>query len=156
MREIKFRCWDKKNKKMLTYWELAKPINWEETSFLQHIIDKDEDKYGNYLGVDNYELMQFTGLKDKNGKEIYEGDIVNFYPYELSNQEQRRSLLIRGIIVFNDNAQFCIRYIDMFEPDTETDYLFKKECEVIGNKYSNPELLKDMGVKHETDKEEEE
>ena len=58
-------------------------------------------------------------------KEIYEGDIVNFYPYELSNQEQRRSLLIR-------------------------------ECEVIGNKYSNPELLKDMGVKHGTDKEEEE
>lgn len=58
MREIKFRAWDKEIHKFKypDLWDSSMPSNWR----------------------DWYELMQYTGLKDKNGKEIFEGDIVKY------------------------------------------------------------------------------
>jgi uncharacterized phage protein (TIGR01671 family) len=64
MREIKFRAWDKTSNRMGAVYSLHQ-------SGSCHVRD------GNLLlNKDECELMQFTGLKDKNGKEIYEGDIV--------------------------------------------------------------------------------
>ena len=73
---------------------------------------------------------QYTGLKDKKGKEIYEGDIVEFNNYE--NGE-----MYKGLVVFHD-CSFCI---DVFD---DYDYRYMRKfhyIKILGNKYENPELL---------------
>jgi len=82
--------------------------------------------------------MQFTGLKDKNGKEIYEGDIVNF--------ENRIKGKLIGTITFEASAFIigCNSLNDSY--DLLIDYTnserFCEDIEVIGNIYENPELMK--------------
>jgi len=71
--------------------------------------------------------MQYTGLKDKNGKEIYEGDIVKIEGF------------INHVVGFEDGA-FRWMNVGPYLPIAER--ISERECEVIGNIYENPELLK--------------
>lgn len=74
MREIKFRIWDTENKEMLKVQELDfEPI------FYGGRIAIRLDQYNDYFDTEDMILMQYTGLKDKNGKEIYDGDICKYF-----------------------------------------------------------------------------
>ena len=136
MREIKFRAWDRKEKRMRSVDELWNL--WSQYS------DEDEKKNPglkttpyvtvinqSYRGDDlklvvdkDCDLMQFTGLLDKNGKEIYEGDIIE---YEFSAGFDGTH---RDEVVFRDG-----KFLPMVADEEYS------EVEIIGNIYENPELL---------------
>jgi uncharacterized phage protein (TIGR01671 family) len=78
MREIRFRVWDKKHKAMVYPYDAQKGdglLLVADMAGKLYVLDE----CGNYMPVDtdHYEIMQYTGVKDCNGKEIYEGDIVH-------------------------------------------------------------------------------
>jgi len=118
MREIKFRAWDKEEKSLITGDDNQGSIFGEEGGYF----DLREEP-------NRYELMQFTGLKDKNGKEIYEGDILNLpkTSYHLSFKVE---------VVFQDGSFVGDSFLakDLGE--------LASKSEIIGNIYENPELLK--------------
>jgi len=118
--------------------------NPEKTNFITQIFTLDEIEAGNQFEVlenepllKDYKLIarvQFTGLLDKNGKKIFEGDIVNAQ-YNISS-------FFKKVCVYFENGCF---YVDDKNPkqNLSIGYFFreKKEIEVIGNIYQNPELL---------------
>ena len=153
MREIKFRAWDKKTKKMRAVNSIV--FHYEEECFdfdnsrLPKVVNlwgKDiiEDKaIVLHREIKDVELMQYTGLKDKNGKEIYEGDIVK--TYDAQGNESCIAQILWADYGLNDG--WCSKGIkSLIEYDKR---LFEigfgksdaRDCEVIGNKFDNPELL---------------
>jgi len=104
------------------------------------IMGETEEEVITPYGIDNIILMQYTGMKDKNGREIYEGDIVRDFGF-LGNEEERI-----GIVVWDDECVpvgFNIKPIKGKWAD-EMGYWWKwEELEIIGNVYENPELLKE-------------
>jgi len=133
VREIKFRAWD------------TKKGCWTDTSSLGIRLD------GLAIGLDegflrhnpaDVIMMQYTGLKDKNGKEVYEGDIIE------SLEEKRDSVRKgeRGKVVYCDYG-FCAESLppddwDVMSPSFSINV---GPIKVIGNIYENPELLKEEG-----------
>jgi len=122
MREIKFRAWDKVFNLM---WD-KNSFTSGKTSVLFDWIERNKDPKGIIL-------MQYTGLKDKNGKEIYEGDICG------------------SEAVYSDNFQYEIRYGDGkyyisnengVQDDLIREVIRMYKLEIIGNIYENPELIK--------------
>lgn len=136
MRDIKFRAYDKENKEMLD----VENLYWNEVTgeFLIRTT-----MYSDYFNTDEMILMQYTGLKDKNGKEIYEGDILKIPEWlwqdnqELCvciyNEEHQTSEIIGFGLYIKDGYSGEYKII---VPSDEWD-----EFEVIGNIYDNPELL---------------
>ena len=131
MNQIKFRAWDKRNKRMIE----VKAIDWCDEGIISINYPHGKlysapEKFGGAI-----ELMQYTGLKDKNGKEIYEGDKVNVL--SSFNGEVADCLPTLTVAWDDANAQFVFT-----EPvDWELSWDEITECEVIGNIYENPELL---------------
>jgi uncharacterized phage protein (TIGR01671 family) len=126
MREIKFRAWDKEYNVMSEVTEIffdSKVVK------IQRIMPS---KWLNiYLQIfNNIELMQYTGLKDKNGKEIYEGDILHceghWNLYTVWDEE---------------NARFAFLCTDWVVTQGHPIQPHISSYAIIGNIYENPELL---------------
>jgi len=139
MRKIKFRAWDKIEKELITKYEsLAFKDNWV---FLEVEYKKNHFSELSWHS-DDIELMQYTGLKDKNGTDIFESDIVKY------NMIDRFGLCK---IEYTEECRFTAQSLNMvncrgfsLKKDiiTFNKYSEKtRDIEVIGNIYENPELL---------------
>lgn len=135
MREVKFRAWDKKTSKMryldehLDFRHMTTPKYENQTIDLSAAI-----RYSELI-----ELMQYTGLKDKNGREIYEGDtladergykaVVTWYQPDATLQLVDVEEYVRGRL---DEEAYII--------NTSQGWV---ALEIVGNTHENPELLGD-------------
>lgn len=147
MREILFRAWDRKRKEMFPIHELE----WHKIS---HSLTKcvgydDWDKDGytmhgggimKYANEERFILQQYTGLRDKNGKYIFEGDVLNTH-YEEGEGP------IKGIVFYSNGAfkvtSDWVNIKDYTVYDLlDEDLIQGNNAEVIGNLYENPELTK--------------
>ncbi|KAA0956660.1 hypothetical protein FQ085_11755 [Planococcus sp. ANT_H30] len=132
MREIKFRAWNKA-KEILCFddednsAEYMDGINMSDLGFINNRLAAHDDNgyFSSIAFLNNYEVMQYTGLKDKNGVEIYEGDIVQIETYG--------GRYHRSAIVF-EKGSFHMGYL----PDGMCEHF---EMVVIGNIYQHLHLL---------------
>jgi uncharacterized phage protein (TIGR01671 family) len=123
MRELKFRAWDKSDNNM--YYNIQTGIRFDDGSIYTF------EKFLGYQDCHDYHkwiVMQYTGLKDANGKEIYEGDIVEFF-----NGNTYKVAFEDGCFVL-DGKRF-------WHGNNEL-YSYYNTIKIIGNIYENPELLK--------------
>lgn len=117
-REIKFKIWDPKN-------GIGEPT---DISKFPHLLKRCYE-YG--LNPSEWTYLQYTGLKDKNGKEIYEGDIIKASYYYLGDNYFRENI---SEVKFGEGSYYLAHFnapsIDL-----------SNHLEIIGNIYENPELL---------------
>ena len=127
-REIKFRAWDKRAKK----WRFITSLDWyrpdTRKSDICGVIVVLDDGRDQFFPIEEVEVVEFTGLRDKNGKEIYEHDILRF-PASVTLAPQE--VLYSNHLLRTRNAK-----------GWWGDPKFWSGVEVIGNIYENPELLK--------------
>lgn len=148
MRDIKIKFWDVDNKCMHHWIE-----NFEEIAIvngkMKPVLNNSVSDNWNWYKR-NYEPLQYTGLKDKNGKEIYEGDVIKQTYHKTigygDNEENFEGYHIGEVVLISSGV--CIKKPLMYE--VEIDQLVKLDgyknvagyrSEVIGNIYENPELL---------------
>ena len=115
---------------------------------MKHFTNEDIYQIGDFekslcYKVDKETIGQYTGLHDKNGKEIYEGDIVLYQDWQMAYEGGGNdSFINKGIVEYcEDNC--CFNVTERQTVDL-ADVLYKdnEDLEVIGNKYDNPEMLK--------------
>lgn len=165
-REIKFRAWNKERKEMYLF-DLYSFDSDDGSQWL----NCDANKILNYGGDEwnNCEIMQFTGLKDKNGKEIYEGDILQYKHYNATKrwwshteeipeikkeveQQRQKYNTDQHVVEFSNGcfeAGYPIKGDDisrgqLFDSGTRVGSDYEErywDFEVIGNIYENPELV---------------
>ncbi|MCO4274294.1 YopX family protein [Pseudarthrobacter sp. HLT3-5] len=160
MRKTKFRAWDKQRKQMLhdgDYWSAENRQKGNSSICYQILVMNHGVRWckkypspmpeGAFefdrMTMEDLELMEYTGLKDKNGIEIYEGDLLRWIDWE---QELTETPDLDVVIYLNSEARFAMNTFrdgkHIGTGDEENRYLLgMDEFEVIGNIYENPELL---------------
>lgn len=129
MREIKFRAWVK-DRKAIFEVVLINYVTKKVTYLLErvgHLLSIRHEKFN------DIELMQYTGLKDVWEKEIYEGDIL----FESSEEKYYKVVFENGSYRAEFEGDFEEYSLDLID-------VVAQGCEVVGNVYENPELLKVM------------
>ena len=128
MREIKFRAWVKDRKaifEVISIDYVSKKVTYivERTG---HLLNIRHDKFN------DVELMQYTGIKDKDNKEIYEGDIL----FESFGERYYKVVFENGSFRAEFNGDFDEYSFDLID-------VVAQGCEIVGNIYENPELIKE-------------
>lgn len=132
----KFRAWDKDKEWMVYDVQDTYDGLWSERNS-----DEVNDYYGyastfqSFTDEEDFNFMQYTGLKDKNGVEIYEGDVINAENDMWS--EYQTDPIVEGGVVFESGA-FVVS--DKYSGEKFTFWVLEK-IKVIGNIHKNPELL---------------
>lgn len=121
----KFRAWDEKNKEMFKD-TFAVTESGEVVTVEQDFITNAPD----YIFVDHLTLMQSTGLTDKNGKEIFEGDVVKMAKNVYSEPTYYEVVRHRGGAYRLESKQYGCEL-----------WLRHTDCEIAGDIYENPELV---------------
>lgn len=125
MRGLKFRAWDKVEKKML----------FDADPFALHVSGSNESLLAKTHRNEDCIFEQYTGLKDKNGKEIYEGDIIR---YTIWLRGAAKELICTKVVKWwsgEEEYYPCCTSSGFSLPYSEDGY------EVIGNIHENPELI---------------
>lgn len=120
-REFEFRAWLTKYNKMVNIysWNI-----WQEYFMCS--------EYDSEFYLDETPIMQYTGLKDKNNKEIYEGDIL----FESFGERYYKVVFENGSFRAEFKGDFEWHHFDLID-------VVAQGCEVVGNIYENPELMED-------------
>lgn len=119
-KEIKFKVWDKVKNEMCE----VMGIDFIQNIILCFPITKRTARAGKWRSMDEFELMQFTGLHDKSGKEIYTGDLVHSWGGECC-----QSIWEYDVVVEVKMCGACLLELENSE-----------NLEIIGTKWDNPEL----------------
>jgi uncharacterized phage protein (TIGR01671 family) len=149
MRKIKFKIWDPGNKTMLPHDQKLLLLDTSGNIYMTSSRQGDCELDLNLCKEGIFIPLEYTGLKDKNDKEIYEGDIINFHRYMFSDGfnkpiEITRKDFVSAVEFDEEEAkytfknQFCHEYID---EEGEPDKSLWGSVRVIGNIYENPELI---------------
>ncbi|AYC30028.1 YopX family protein [Paenisporosarcina cavernae] len=148
MRQIKFRVWDKDCKSMhVCGTDVHDAISFDSDN-LAYYYNLQNGEGSSPDGTGTYALMQYTGLQDKNGVEIYEGDIVSFVDFDTTGGHRVDKYFV-GVVkyqsgiyeiwnnydseFYGSNGAFILNYV----------WLQDDEFEVIGNIYRNKNLLEE-------------
>ena len=134
MRQIKFRAWDNVKNKIYYLGEESDVVfSFDSNGFVAEDITEHDWEFKK---LEHLIYMQYTGLKDKDGAEIYEGDIYR-YIVEINFDGVQRELEYTCEIHFLDGVFFAGDELLIHALDNDS------ESEIIGNIYENPELLEE-------------
>ena len=111
--------------------------NWVTDLFVENLCNPEKDELNDIFNNEVLVFQQWTGLKDKNGREIYEGDILYWTASTMMKNNTP--------IIYSDNYKAIVEYsppIFILRETTNTTPVFWDGAEIIGNIFENPELIK--------------
>ncbi|WP_054279247.1 YopX family protein [Streptococcus phocae] len=133
--EFKLRAWDKRHEKM------GEVKAWSSFNGGELTIRRHGENASYVIQADDVILMQSTGLFDKDGIEIFEGDIVNAYDIETNDFEEFKITSLTGVVTYHKNA-FALEKENVFNDL----WVCAEHYKVIGNIYENPDLIESVEV----------
>ena len=139
MKPLQFRAWHKTEKQMFEVvgW---KKMEWhgDWLSDVEAFNIRRPTNQLEWVSPSEIELLEYTGVRDRKNRNIYEGDIIEYYrpPKEIFSEEgEQRGVLTRDAVIYGECGYFCAEQYYQ-----EPLMVLNEECEIIGNIYETPTL----------------